>query len=142
MTQSRRSGGLGNVYSPALGHLWSATASTFNDQTLTAHACLREGHVHYGTHFIESSDFITKSLRAFKILNPPTGSGKTTGLALYSALICKANRELLNNPERSPTGILAIVRLKAQAESLAAMVNQLAGYPGRELLAFGPLPRR
>ncbi len=54
------------------------------------------------------------------VCQPPTGSGKTRGTILYSAL-------LSNEVEEHP-GVLVVTRLKEEADNFADMVNELSGH--------------
>ena len=52
----------------------------------------------------------------WSVLCPPTGTGKTQGLALYCSML-----SLLDHP-----GVLIVVRMKEDADNLAEKINQLA----------------
>jgi hypothetical protein len=92
---------LGNTSSEALRAVWMTLGQTFN-QVIAS----------YG-------DIGGK----WKILNPPTGTGKSQGLAVYSALIAKAGKD-----SDKPSGILIVTRLMAEADDLAERINNLAGF--------------
>lgn len=61
----------------------------------------------------------------WEVLQPPTGSGKTQGACLYSAMQAKRNRDAQSNLK--PVGVLLVTRLIKQADDLAAQVNAMAG---------------
>lgn len=65
----------------------------------------------------------------WRVLQPPTGTGKTRGLIVYSALTVVENLKALtcSHPigDVLPTGILIVTRLKAQADEIARDVNAL-----------------
>ena len=52
------------------------------------------------------------------VVQPPTGSGKTQGTILYSAMLTQA---------KPHPGVLIITRLKEEADTVADQVNELAG---------------
>lgn len=111
---------LGNVSSANLEKTWEQMASAFN-QAIQA-----------------ETDEETK---LWRILQPPTGTGKSQGLAVYCSLLAQqaciqaadvrrngngpTNCVTLNNGH--PIGVLVIVRLITQAEELAKTINILAG---------------
>ncbi|BBZ94527.1 hypothetical protein ACMA5K_27155 [Bradyrhizobium diazoefficiens] len=70
-------------------------------------------------------DNISECDARWKVLQPPTGSGKTQGACLYSAMQAKRNRDALGNLK--PVGVLLVTRLIKQADDLAAQVNVMAG---------------
>lgn len=93
----------GNVSSGALRKLWRQLAVTFNTT-------------------IKSNGFDgSSSPQRWRVLQPPTGTGKSQGLALYAAMLSTECP-----PEEHP-GALIVVRLKAQADELAGTINELAG---------------
>lgn len=55
--------------------------------------------------------------RRWSVLSPPTGTGKSKGLALYCAML----------PQKKHPGVLIVVRMKAEADALAAEINCIAG---------------
>ena len=57
------------------------------------------------------------------ILQPPTGSGKTRGACVFSAMQADLNAQ----GALKPVGVLIVVRLIAQADEMAAEINALAG---------------
>lgn len=92
------SNALGNVSSPSLVKLWEAMGKAYNGA-------------------------ISGTNGQWTVLQPPTGTGKTQGLAVYSALTANSNRDgkLMN-------GILIVTRLIEQAEELKETINHLAGF--------------
>ncbi|UPT84396.1 hypothetical protein HAP41_0000028980 [Bradyrhizobium barranii subsp. apii] len=70
-------------------------------------------------------DNISEHDARWKVLQPPTGSGKTQGACLYSAMQAKRNRDTQGNLK--PVGVLLVTRLIKQADDLAAQVNAMAG---------------
>lgn len=91
-------GTLGNSTSLAFRQLWAVMATTFNEA-------------------VEKRDSL------WRVLQPPTGTGKTQGAIVYSALMAQRNAEA---PE-SRTGILMVVRTINQAEEIVEQINVLAG---------------
>jgi len=89
---------LGNVVSPSLMALWETMAQTFNGA-------------------------MTGKDHRWAVLQPPTGTGKTQGLSLFSAMTANANRE--GDVRR---GILIVTRLIEQADELKASIDQMAGF--------------
>jgi hypothetical protein len=61
----------------------------------------------------------------WRILQPPTGTGKTQGTCVYSAMQADLNRDTENTLK--PVGILIVTRLKAGADDLRDTINELAG---------------
>jgi hypothetical protein len=61
----------------------------------------------------------------WRILQPPTGTEKTQGTCLYSAMQADLNRDTENTLK--PVGILIVTRLKAGADNLRDTINELAG---------------
>jgi hypothetical protein len=61
----------------------------------------------------------------WRILQPPTGTGKTQGTCVYSAMQADLNRDTENTLK--PVGILIVTRLKAGADNLRDTINELAG---------------
>jgi Rad3-related DNA helicase len=89
---------LGNVTSPSLLNLWETMGKAFNGA-------------------------IAGTGDQWTVLQPPTGTGKTQGLAVYSALTAKANQSV-----GIVNGILIVTRLIEQAEELKQNINRLAGF--------------
>lgn len=91
------------ITSPALRTLWGIMASTFR------------------TSIINSINGVVDG--PWPILQPPTGSGKTQGACVFAAMQATANAQ----DALKPVGILIVVRLKMQADIIAADINELAG---------------
>ena len=91
---------LNNVPSPALRAVWRQMAETFNSMISTAGA--PEG-------------------RFWKVLSPPTGSGKTQGLILYCSMLAEPGGSA------PPVGGLIVTRLISEADSIARSINGLVG---------------
>jgi hypothetical protein len=94
---------LGNVCSEALRAAWTQLASSF------------------GRHILAHDD--PKASTEWTVLQPPTGSGKSQGTAVYCSMLAKYQND------RHP-GALIVTRLKADADSMAETINQLAGVDG------------
>jgi hypothetical protein len=90
--------------SPALRALWKVMATTFQAA------------------IVETAK---GAVSPWRVLQPPTGSGKTQGACVYSAMQADLNREA--GDHRKPVGILIVTRLIEQADNLATIVNDLAG---------------
>ncbi|KQU64841.1 hypothetical protein ASC75_12560 [Aminobacter sp. DSM 101952] len=92
---------LGNTSANSLEQLWQVTARTFNEAIIT-------------------------SDQRWRVLEPATGTGKTQGLIVYSAMMAELNAVCgLSNR----TGILVVVRTIAQADEIVVSINELAGRP-------------
>ena len=101
---------LGNHSSPELQAVWSQLAITFNSQ-------------------IDGSN-----PRLWQVLQPPTGTGKSQGTAMYCALLATLSTtpsiEHIMKPHavlRLHPGVLIVTRLKSDGENMAAFINKLAG---------------
>src|ERR1700722_6173775 len=94
---------LNNVSSPALMSLWTVMADTFNKAI--------EGNIAADNPFRENPES-----GKWMVLSPATGSGKTQGIRLYSAMQAVAN---LHRPSSSKVGILIVTREIEQADELA-----------------------
>lgn len=93
---------LGNVSNKGLEKIWSQMVKTFNNKI---------------------KSYNTENWNKWEILQPPTGSGKTQGLAVYCGLLhklCEGN--YINHP-----GVLIVSRTIAQGKELAQQINKLAG---------------
>ena len=97
---TRRWHSLGNTSSAKLIELWKTMAVTFNTAA--------------------SNPTDTK----WRVLEPPTGTGKTQGLCVFAALTIAKNRTSL-----SPLGILVVTRTIAQAEEIVATIQELVCHP-------------
>lgn len=89
---------LGNVSSEPLRALWRTMCQTFNEAAQAYH------------------DADPK----WRILQPPTGSGKTQGLCVYAAM------SITRRTAVPPLGILIVTRTIAQAEEIAKTVREVA----------------
>ena len=93
---------LGNVSSPKLLSLWTAMGQAF----LGA---------------IEASkDPLAHDRHLWRILRPETGTGKTQGIRIFSAMVARENLKL---PVKERTGVLIVTRLTAEADKLAEEIN-------------------
>lgn len=92
---------LGNVSSAALRQVWQQLATAFND------------------HIADHEN--PKRRTRWTVLQPPTGSGKSQGTAVYCGLL---SRML---PEAEHPGVLIVTRLIADADLVAHEVNTQAG---------------
>lgn len=90
--------------SPPLERLWTIMAKTFNSAILDT----------------------SNGLHApWRILQPPTGSGKTTGACLFAAM--QADRNSDAEGLLKPVGSIIVTRLIEDAERLAVTINEHAG---------------
>jgi hypothetical protein len=99
---TRRWHSLGNTSSLKLQQLWATMAATFAGAVA------------------DSETISTK----WRVLEPPTGTGKTQGLSVYAALTIDKNR---TSP--SPLGILVVTRTIAQAEEIVRTIRELVSDP-------------
>lgn len=88
-----RWGGLGNVTNAALEDAWKSMAQAFNDH-------------------------IEGKRKNWSVLQLPTGTGKTQGLAVYCAELAKLKKHC---------GVLIVTRFTAEADNLCNLINQLSG---------------
>lgn len=93
-----------NVPSVPLRKLWATMANTYQEA------------------IIDTAAGVTPRWR---ILWPPTGSGKTLGAKVYAALQAEQNAATVGL--RKPVGILIVTRLIAQADEMVLAINTLAG---------------
>ena len=93
-----------NVPSAALRALWTTMANTYQDAILDTAAGVPP---------------------RWRILWPPTGSGKTLGAKVYAAL--QAEQNTATQGVKKPVGILIVTRLISQADEVVAAINALAG---------------
>lgn len=91
---------LGNIANEPLRQTWEQIAKTFND------------HIRYHN----DPELATK----WSVLQPPTGSGKTQSVILYSSL-------LADLPVNEQPGILIVTRLIKDCDRIAKQINDLAG---------------
>ena len=119
---------LKNVSSPALVELWTVMAKTFNQAI--------EGNIHNDTPFRDSPEH-----GKWMVLSPATGSGKTQGIRLYSAMQAAAN---LHRQSKDKVGILIVTREIEQADELVEEIREsfadLIGVEPRQTV-FGFDPR-
>jgi hypothetical protein len=93
-----------NVPSVPLTKLWTTMANTYQEAILDTAAGVTP---------------------RWRILWPPTGSGKTLGAKVYAALQAETNAAA--GSLRKPVGILIVTRLIAQADEMVTAINTLAG---------------
>jgi hypothetical protein len=98
---------LNNVSSPALMSLWTVMATTFNKAI--------EGNLAADNPFRDNPEN-----GKWMVLSPATGSGKTEGCRIYSAMQAVAN---LHRPSPNKVGILIVTREIEQADVLARDVQ-------------------
>ncbi len=103
---------LGNISSSRLEALWGVMADTFN------------------TAIAGNSRFIADS--TWRVLEPPTGSGKTQGVCVYAALAMQRNVSAAY-----PLGMLIVTRTKDQADEIVSTIRELVANtaPGRSVVA-------
>jgi hypothetical protein len=87
---------LGNTPSEPLKEIWTTIAATFGDA-------------------------IMKRDRVWRVLQPPTGTGKTEGLCVYAAMTIGQNLSSSN-----PIGILVVTRTIPQANVILDTIRSLA----------------
>ncbi|MBR1169143.1 hypothetical protein [Bradyrhizobium liaoningense] len=95
---------LGLCSSAPLEKLWTIMAKTFNEAI---------------------SDTANGTQAPWRILQPPTGSGKTRGACLFAAMQAE-----LNQTCDTPVGIVIVTRLIDEADKLVSEIN---GHAGREV---------
>jgi hypothetical protein len=93
-----------NVPSVSLRKLWNTMAKTYQDAILAT---------------------ATGGSPLWRILWPPTGSGKTLGAKVYAALQAEQNATTAGLGK--PIGILIVTRLIVQADEMVAAINAFAG---------------
>lgn len=89
---------LQNAVSAPLRAVWHQMAMTFNRQI---------------SHVVKGGG------DEWQVIQPPTGTGKTQGLAMYCSLL----------PADEHPGVLIVTRLKAQADEIVETINSMAGRP-------------
>jgi hypothetical protein len=106
--------GLGQHASPDLVTLWRIMGENFQLATVEAASGVQS---------------------PWRILQPPTGTGKTQGTCVYAAMQAGLNRaasqdaegnQLSVSPTR-PVGILIVTRMKEDADTIQKTINALAG---------------
>jgi hypothetical protein len=93
-----------NVPSVPLRKLWATMANTYENAIL---------------------DTAAGAKSRWRVLWPPTGSGKTLGAKVYAAL--QAEQNAAAGDLRKPVGILIVTRLIAQANEMVEAINALVG---------------
>jgi hypothetical protein len=61
----------------------------------------------------------------WRVLQPPTGSGKTMGAVVYSGIQAELNASVADGVQ--PVGIMIVTRLKAQVDEVVSDINAYAG---------------
>ncbi|WP_316189715.1 hypothetical protein [Bradyrhizobium sp. SZCCHNS1054] len=64
----------------------------------------------------------------WRVLQPPTGSGKTMGAVVYSGIQAELNASV--SGDVTPVGIMIVTRLKSQADEVVSDIN---AYVGRQV---------
>jgi hypothetical protein len=95
--------GLENVSSPKLMSLWSAMGQAFLGAIQA------------------SQDPTSPDRHLWRICRPETGTGKTQGIRVFSAMVARENLKL---PPRSRIGVLIVTRQTDEADRLAAEINE------------------
>jgi hypothetical protein len=103
-TKSRTEGGLGQHSSTALTTLWRIMGENFQIATVEAASSVQS---------------------PWRILQPPTGTGKTQGTCVYAAMQADLNRD--TEGTLRPVGVLIVTRLKEDANTIQNTINTLAG---------------
>lgn len=62
--------------------------------------------------------------RTWRVLQPPTGTGKTQGLCVYAAMLASQNAML---EDTDKTGMLVVTQLITQCDEVVERVNSIAG---------------
>ena len=104
---------LGNTTSPKLEDVWRSMGNEFGLAIFDSYGIAPQFYTSVTTQ---------SGAKPWRILQPPTGSGKTQGTALYCAMVGRSN---LRHP--TPVGILVVVRLIEQAKDMVRTINELAG---------------
>jgi hypothetical protein len=103
-TKSRSEGGLGQHSSTDLQTLWRIMGENFL-------ASIKEA--------------ADGAQSPWRILQPPTGTGKTQGTCVYAAMQADRNRE--TEGVLKPVGILIVTRLKEDANNIQSTINAVVG---------------
>lgn len=61
----------------------------------------------------------------WRVLQPPTGSGKTMGAVVYAGLQAELNAGVTDGVK--PIGVMIVTRLKAQADEVVSQINSYVG---------------
>ncbi|GAA0007258.1 DEAD/DEAH box helicase family protein [Bradyrhizobium diazoefficiens] len=64
-------------------------------------------------------------LTRWRVLRPPTGSGKTMGAVVYSGIQAELNASVTDGIQ--PVGIMIVTRLKAQVDEVVSDINAYVG---------------
>lgn len=104
---------LGNKSSPKLEAVWRTMAAEFGHAILNADTAPDKS---------QSSLTTELETKPWNILQPPTGSGKTQGTAVYCSLVAKSNVDA-----DCPIGVLIVARLIEQCNDMVRAINKLAG---------------
>lgn len=102
---SPRPDGLGLCSSPVLMNLWRIMGETFQLATVEAASGVQS---------------------PWRILQPPTGTGKTQGACVYAAMQVCLNHGA-EGTQLKPVGIIIVTRLKEDADTIRKTINTLAG---------------
>ncbi|WP_041633653.1 hypothetical protein [Magnetospirillum gryphiswaldense] len=94
---------LGNASSDKLRAIWGQLAEAFG-QAIGAHG--------------------TDDERTWRVLQPPTGTGKTQGLCVYAAMLAEGN---LRVADGNKVGMLVVTRLIDQCNEVVESINHHAG---------------
>jgi RAD3-like DEAD/DEAH box helicase len=62
--------------------------------------------------------------KTWRVLQPPTGTGKTQGLCVYAAMLAKQNAK---QKDEDKTGMLVVTQLIAQCDEVVERTNEVAG---------------
>jgi RAD3-like DEAD/DEAH box helicase len=71
----------------------------------------------------------------WRVLQPPTGSGKTQGTVVYCSMLARLKKD--QHP-----GALIVTRLKADADQIAEKINELSGNSGEAVAYHGDSKKR
>lgn len=72
-------------------------------------------------------DNINEQESPWRILQPPTGSGKTQGTIVYAVMQAKLNQQ--HQGQLKPVGLMVVTRRIDEAELLVTNINKMAGRP-------------
>ena len=124
---------LGNASSSALMSMWVVMAQTFNSAIDLSYPERLPSYA-WRTAPIGLRGDPEKERGQWHILQPPTGSGKTQGVRIYSAMMAMMNA---SETTENRVGILIVTREIEEADKLASQINTsfvaLGGQPGRQV---------
>jgi hypothetical protein len=81
-----------------------------------------------GENYVEATVSTAAGVKSpWRILQPPTGTGKTQGTCVYAAMQSDCN--LASEGLLKPVGMLIVTRLKSEANVLCDTINRLTGRP-------------